>query len=614
MTLSLTVPLTDMEPVTSFLSRVAMRNLCERASSFCADVGLSFRAILQGDEDQIKMLADLAGADYQMLLRYSVKKQDRYKVAVAGETFGKRAFQRSVVRVCPTCVKEGLDVAPWMPARHLSWKLPSVHSCLRHQHRLIQLPPTQFTVDAYDFARRIGHNRDLILAEAASPTDSIPSEFERWIIERLRSGPRETWIDSLPLGVAMRTCEILGTLLRFGSETRLSAVDPAEKQAAGQAGFNVLRDGKAALKDVLLGMVPPENGARQNYSKIYGPFYEWLSDQDGDAGFSPIMDIMRDVITDNYVVRPGMTILGTVIEEQAKFSLHGIKGNFKLGTKRMRDELLARGLAREDPRWPDNVILDRPLDRALIDEISRSIEENINLQEAAQRLGLSEELFRKLVYDGLIPRRGYRQLRNHQYDPIFLDRFLATVTQGAEIIDSIPEDHVLALQAGQIVRARSSEILHLLATRKVPCAGLLHGKTGLAGAIVHLDTLKNAVQTISFSGLTYREMYQKLRVSSPTLRYLLAQGFLTTYTGKNPATLMETEIIPQVSIDAFLQQYVTLGMLAEACGQNANSVRFHLLDAGVEKIPIKHGLGAIYRRKEAEAVLIELGLLPSRSV
>ncbi|WP_244906070.1 ParB/Srx family N-terminal domain-containing protein [Celeribacter ethanolicus] len=414
-------------------------------------------------------------------------------------------------------------------------------------------------------------------------------------------------------GVAMRTCEILGTLLSFGSETRLSALDPAEKQAAGQAGFNVLRDGKAALKDVLLGMVPPENGARQNYSKIYGPFYEWLTDQDGDAGFSPIMDIMRDVITDNYVVRPGMTILGTVIEEQAKFSFHGIKGNFKLGTKRMRDELLARGLAREDPRWPDSVILDRPLDRALIDEISRSIEENINLQEAAQRLGLSEELFRKLVYDGLIPRRGYRQLRNHQYDPIFLDRFLATVTQGADIIDSVPEDHVLALQAGQIVRARSSEILHLLATRKVPCAGLLRGKTGLAGAIVHLDTLKNAVQTISFSGLTYREMYQKLRVSSPTLRYLLDQGFLTTYRGKNPATLMETEIISQVSIDAFLQQYVTLGILAEACGQNANSVRFHLLDAGVEKIPIKHGLGAIYRRKEAEAVLIELGLLRSLS-
>ncbi|WP_157779854.1 hypothetical protein [Celeribacter ethanolicus] len=364
---------------------------------------------------------------------------------------------------------------------------------------------------------------------------------------------------------------------------------------------------------MLLGMVPPENGARQNYSKIYGPFYEWLTDQDGDAGFSPIMDIMRDVITDNYVVRPGMTILGTVIEEQAKFSFHGIKGNFKLGTKRMRDELLARGLAREDPRWPDSVILDRPLDRALIDEISRSIEENINLQEAAQRLGLSEELFRKLVYDGLIPRRGYRQLRNHQYDPIFLDRFLATVTQGADIIDSVPEDHVLALQAGQIVRARSSEILHLLATRKVPCAGLLRGKTGLAGAIVHLDTLKNAVQTISFSGLTYREMYQKLRVSSPTLRYLLDQGFLTTYRGKNPATLMETEIISQVSIDAFLQQYVTLGILAEACGQNANSVRFHLLDAGVEKIPIKHGLGAIYRRKEAEAVLIELGLLRSLS-
>lgn len=358
----------------------------------------------------------------------------------------------------------------------------------------------------------------------------------------------------MPLGVAMRTCETLGTLLRFGSETRLSALDPAEKQAAGQAGFNVLRDGKAALKDVLLDMVPSEDGARQNYSKIYGPFYEWLTDQDADAGFSPIMDIMRDVITDNYVVRPGMTILGTVIEE------------------------------------------------------------NINLQEAALRLDLSEELFRKLVYDGLIPRRGYRQLRNHQYDLVFLDRFWATVTQGAEIIDSVPEDHVLALQAGQIVRARSSEILHLLATRKVPCAGLLRGKTGLAGAIVHLDTLKNAVQTISFSGLTYREMYQKLRVSSPTLRYLLDQGFLTTYTGKNPATLIETEIIPQVSIDAFLQQYVILGMLAEACGQNANSVRFQLLDAGVEKIPIKHGLGAIYRRQDAEAVLIELGLLPSRSV
>jgi len=139
--------------------------------------------------------------------------------------------------------------------------------------------------------------------------------------------------------------------------------------------------------------------------------------------------------------------------------------------------------------------------------------------------------------------------------------------RGAEKdMTGVPEDHVWALQSGQIVSARSSEILHLLATRKVPCVGLLRGKTGLAGAIVHLDTLKNAMQAISFSGLTYREMSRKLRVSSPTLCYLLDQGFLTTYKGQNPATLNETETIPQVSIDAFLQQYVTPGRRAEAAG------------------------------------------------
>ncbi|MEG3662935.1 TniQ family protein [Celeribacter halophilus] len=606
MTLSLTVPLADMEPVSSFLSRIALRNLCDRASSFCADVGLNFSGAIKGEVDQIERIADLGGVSAQTLLQYSVQKKDRFRVSVAGETFSKQTFQRSVVRVCPSCVKEGLSHAPWMPARHLSWKLSSIHTCMKHQQRLIRLPSERFTVSGQDFSQMITRHKSYILNEAADPKSSTATEFEEWIVDRLRNGAGEAWIDSIPLAATMRTAEVLGTLLRFGPEVRFSALDVLQQHEAGQAGFRILQRGKPALHDLLNDMVPQNNILRKNYSKVYGGFYVWLADQKSNTDLAPIAAIMRDVIVQNYPVRSGTNILGEPTGEQHKFSLHGVRGNFDIGPKRLRDELLARGLAEENPHWEYNVVLSRPLDRALLEEISQSIKEHVDLYEAASRLGLSEQLFRKLVYEGLIPRRAYRDHRHHQYDPVFLDRFLASVTQGAALVDTIPEGHVLALRAGQVVGARSSEILHLLATHQIPCVGLLSGKTGLSGAIVELAALKNAAKSMPMIGFTYCETHKKLRVSTPTLRYLLKLGFLSFYRGKNPTSLKETEIIPQVSVDAFLEKYISLAMLSEKYERPWSEISRLLRHSGVTDILRRPKCSAIYRRKEAEEVLDHL--------
>lgn len=610
MTLALTVPLADMEPVTSFVSRLAYRNLCKRASSLCADVGLSFSGIMRGDEDQIKMVADLGGVDFDTLLRYSVRKADRYKVRVGGEEFSKQTFQRSVLRVCPTCVQKGLDAAPWAPARHLSWKTASVHTCLVHQHRLIRLPDERFTADAQDFTRAIAGHLALIRSMAASPQVSVATEFERWIGDRLRHGAGKAWVDSLAMGTVMRTAETLDTLLRFGPDARFSTLGVERQQAAGQEGFAVLRAGKDALHTLLSGMVPPEHAKRKKYFKVYGGFYVWLTDQKSDGELAPITDIMRDVIVQNYPVRAGSTILGQTTGVQTKFSLHGVRDNFDIGPKRLRDELLARGLARRHPSSHDEVVIDRPLDRSLLTEINASILGHMNLQDAAKYLGLSEELFRKLVHEGVIPRRGYRQHRTHQYNPVFLDHFLDTIRQGAPVFDAVPEGSILALRAGQAVGARTSKVLHLIATRRVTCMGLLRGKPGLSAVIVDLFTLKNAAEASTISGLTYRETYQMLRVASPTLRYLLKQGFLTSFRGKNPTTLATTEIIPQVSLDAFLSEYITLGLLAHRCGRHANHLRVALELAEIHTVPLGLGAGAVYRRKQAEEALVRAKFLP----
>lgn len=497
MTLALTVPLADMEPVSSFVSRIAYRNLCKRASSFCADVGLSFSGIIRGDEDQIRMVADLGAADFETLLHYSVRKTERYKVVVAGEEFRKQTFQRSVLRVCPSCVRKGLDIAPWVPARHISWKLASIHTCLLHHHQLIRLPNGRFTTDAQDFTRAISGHLSQIRDAARSPQISAPSEFEQWIIGRLRNGTDDTWIGSLSMRAVMRAAESLGTLLRYGPDARYSKLDEQRQKAAGQEGYAVMRRGKTALHGVLDDMVPPENAKKKDYSKVYGGFYVWLTDQEADDQLAPIIDIMRDVIVQNYPVRAGTKVLGQSSGEQTKFSLHGVRGHFDIGPKRLRDELLARGLAKEHPGSPSEIILDRPLDRSLLEQISASVTGHLNLQDSAKYLGLSEELFRKLVLEKVIPRRGYRQHRTHQYDPAFLTDFLGMVQQGAPVFDTVPEGSVLALRAGQAIGARTSEILHLIATRQVQCIGLLHGKTGLAAVIVDLLALKTAAEANS---------------------------------------------------------------------------------------------------------------------
>lgn len=63
MTRALTVIQGDLEPPTSFVSRLAARNDCDSLGSFCADMGLDIAAIICGADGEIERLADLAGAD-----------------------------------------------------------------------------------------------------------------------------------------------------------------------------------------------------------------------------------------------------------------------------------------------------------------------------------------------------------------------------------------------------------------------------------------------------------------------------------------------------------------------------------------------------------------------
>lgn len=338
--LPLSVPIIPDETATSLASRLAHRNGTPRLISFCTDLGIDYFRLSNGDVDEVRHVAVLAGQDADILQMGTPSLSEQDWFLLGEETIKFTVFQRTKPQICPMCLKEARQnsVAPFAYQLGI-WQLTSVRTCHKHGCYLQELPKAPSGNDHFDIAS-LALGANLISPSFPDPKDL---ELERYLLRRIAGQKGSGWIDTLPIHVAAQTCEFFGLLLLKGPKSKRHETSPSEWLKAGRIGFSYLRHGPQALIEKMDELEQNRPDDSSLYIARYGVFFEWLRDRDTDPHFDELRDLVRKFIFETFPVPKGGQVLGQQNPKRHKYTFDSLAKEKRLNKAQLGYMLLDLG-------------------------------------------------------------------------------------------------------------------------------------------------------------------------------------------------------------------------------------------------------------------------------
>lgn len=570
------------ETPTSFVSRLAVLNLCPTASDFCLDIGLDWRAVIRGSAVEIDKLAALAGADRRELQRYALRTAGPSRFRIGRETGTIATIHRSRTKICIECVAEGMRRHGISGAfRSADWQLVSIRTCERHGIWLTSLPHETYTIDNYDVVRCIERHRTLV-DEASDGAVSTP--LEAYLRRRLDGTRPGLWLDAFPLHVVSRLSEMLGARLEFGSMVR--AVDLTEEMLhrAGGSGFAAIKDGPAALRLRLEGLQSDaiRKGGFQHAADL-GVFYHWLSASRAPKELRPIQHIVRSFIIGNYPLDPGRAILGQTVHEPKVLSLEHVRKRLEMRPERVVRLLRQAGLHDTD--------LSRGISVEKVSQLEAYIRHFVTTTEAASIIGCHPSQLAQLQNAGLlVPRKmeeGVHRLHRHD-----LDAFVRAVASLPEVTKAGASRTLW--KTYNYVKCSIADICSLLLDRRLESACRLPGPPNLSMVLVDPEEVRRHLIMEAPNDPHAKETARRLRTNQQTLHYLASQGLLKLNRRRHPVTRSIRWYVERCSLEQFEKQFFTVGMLATELGERPGPLSKRLEAHGIRPIYSVPNVSRVY--------------------
>ncbi|MFT3688252.1 TniQ family protein [Paenirhodobacter sp.] len=319
MTLALTLPVSPLEMPTSYLSRLAARNLAPDLWTFCQDVGLDFAAISNGDGVAIAHLCTLACIPADSFQNRTAVKTSTMKYAVGAEVMNTETLARGEIRYCPSCVAEALRDGPRLcdVIHELHWQFIQVRRCWRHTALLQRHRPKIDASSRFDFTAFVRVARQEITREskaASAPADDL----DLYLTRRAYGDHAAHWCNCLEIPALIKASTAFGVLIDHGRDMRASSLDPDQRRDAMLTGFAILSAGPDGIRQALdrFNKRTPTRGGNQPHpsngelQRLLGSHARQRADLD------PLRDIVREYFHEHYPFWPGTTVLGRKIGEK----------------------------------------------------------------------------------------------------------------------------------------------------------------------------------------------------------------------------------------------------------------------------------------------------------
>lgn len=602
--LALTVPLMADEPTTYFAARLAARNFLN-ARSFAADMAFRFEDLERGCAKTISHLSEISGADPSRLVANSPQALGG-KLYLGGQVINPKFRRATRLVVCPACLKEDIEcanVAPSIAVRgRIQWTLTSIRTCVEHGIALVTMANEMNQEVRHDWTYLISP----MLPDLPALTDRAvrrpPSKLETYLVNRLRGINSECWLNGLSFFAAEQTAQLFGSAILYGN-TAIRDLSDDHKYAAGDVGFEVVKDGPSGISNFLskidAGFI--RKGAIASPQSVYGRIYYRLHALSNEPAFREVHDIVADHIMSRFPLGPGDEIFNNPVTTRRFHSALTLSKKHACSERRIEDILNSEGFSLESRGSGQKALFEATKAELAVERALQAV----TLVEAQKRLGVAESIMNILLANGFVQRRRVgRNFLGLRFRSDELDAFLKSVMEGAEPVERSTSDMKSLSYASAHARCKIATIIQMIIDKKLPWVGRRVRSVGLASLLVYPEDVKTALGRSPLEGLSALEAGRRFSIAGSTFRQLAARKIIEAREVRHPLSGRVRLRFSESELDRFNSEYVSLYNLSKELGQRRDLVRRELKARGVMPVPETDGLNAIFYRRA------EVGPLP----
>ncbi len=591
--LALSVSLQKRETPQSFVSRLSVRNGCATVQDFCRHIGIKWIDVVTGNGATLQNVGLLADTRTDDLERYAIKTQGYQRYTVNGQSLTSWTTRRQDLRLCPACYVEDIqqDSADAAYGR-VEWQLSGFRICPRHMLPILTLPASEYPRSPYDFAGRVSdnHQRILAAAENAKP-QTQQAVVEPYLITRLMGGSSACWIDRLDLDIACKFIMTLGVVLEFGAHTRPTTLTEEQLSQACGVGLQAAGSHIDDLCSTLELIAKRSTTSAKNFHKDFGALSCWLSRVDhSDARYEILLDCLSKFAFDHYPFASGHNLFGRDCAQRKVHNLVSASAEFGITTSRLRKFLTEKKLPHDT--FDVGVAIPAEQYRNELTEFAQCL----STTETASKLGLSYDAFKRLRRKGKLAARFNLPGMNCCYHPDDIEAFWADVLKQATQVSCVPANYECLTSLCRKTRCPVDEILDIIASGILSSLAYSDRRLGFTGLYADPEEIWDQLTLEPPNGFTKAELKRLLRVNDTTIKFLVNRGLLNSKTINRSHTRRPIGIVSGQSLQKFLQDHITLGLLASDAGVQAQGVYSQLACLRVRPLPLPSGVSIIYPR------------------
>ncbi|MEP1611247.1 MAG: TniQ family protein [Roseobacter sp.] len=606
---SLSFPILAHETATSYVSRLTRYCGLASPNDFCLDHGFRWQDFVRGDDFLFDKAAAIGGASAEDMKRWAVRTVAHNRFQVSGQLATKMSLARTRLRICPRCLIEDRE-RHWRlgPYHRHQWHFLSMRSCAVHDVPMVTLAPEKYTIQNYDFASLVQNNWACIQSEARASGSRHSTSMERYLCKRLEGQMQNPFLDDMPMYIATRLCEVLGFVLEYGPDRKISEGSEDDLSRAGQTGFEALHAGEEGLYASLDTLVSPIGLRTVRHRSDLGAFFEWLRPSSIGTEFEPLRRLVRDYIFRTYPCREGDFVLGQACPQTTKYSIHGVWKSLGVQRERLNRFLIAEGVAQKN-EGDAEITLHDGLSAQDLTQFSEHISNRLTISEASNILNVSTEFLMLLRKSGIVepivdaldqvPKYERRSLES------LLERLASSVTSQVGRTDEM----VPIIEAARRIRCPATDIVQLVLNCALDHVARDINVPGISGFRVRLPEVRAALPPLEMDGVTKGEAATTLRVTYQTINYLIEEGLLRSQRVRNPKSRQFLDAVCTDSIAEFQQNYETLGQLAHRYQRASGPLGCHLEAKGVCPFETPQGISWYYNRSGLNHRLKKAGLV-----
>jgi len=544
--LTLTASPAKRETAWSFVSRLATQNGLT-AGDFCADMGVTFQAVIDGEPRALSIICDVAGVEDIRRRDWTPMKRSGGNHTLRDHQFHGKTIRSPQVFGCPACLRDDARNGEGAPqaamAMRAHWMLPHVTLCLTHATSLVPLWKAHHLYERYDAAPHLQDLAPNIIAGHLDGEARGATDFERWFDARLEGEDPGTWLDAHPLHAAATFCRLLGHALTRHETTAPSDIGPDMHWVLYEMGFDVARHGEDAIRTALTDLQELPGGPHDGPKKIFPKLYDRLAHDYRDTpDYAPFRRILREHMRETWPLGPGDDLLGEPVMTRRLHSVRTAAQATGVDQRRLRKMLMAEGIVPSEGKPDAWEVFNAEEAEASLDEVR----EYLPAKAFAILMGMSRSQFDLLVSDGILVRATTGTRMKAVWDPGAGRALLDKLFAGAVPLRQAQHGWAHVSKSAQRLKVNPGVILRAILDGRVTRVGNHADFEGFKALYVDHNQVAAVLGDAAPAALTLETFAKSVGISQPArLRRLINQGHTPATSMRNPKTAHTSSTSPQ---------------------------------------------------------------------